>query len=561
MQTTAGVQTIDYYTAELRFSGRAWDRVDWTVGAFYYDGESVNNQIVSIPFLGFVANVPPFPFDDPSKVFVNTDNVHENNNESVFAHAVWDITEKLALTAGVRYSSDEKVVSFDNTRVQNPHVVVEGNNTDYKLGLDYQFTPDILAYASVATGYRPGSYNPRPFQATQVVAVEAEDSEAYELGFKSDWFDHRLRTNVAVFYTDWKTRITPVGGTECLLLDLGPPPVYQADDPTTPGSVTDDLGNVCETTTSRTYYENTPGEIQGIEVEATWEPIDGLVLSGVYGWIDWESPDINDDPTVTSELPPYVPEDNWAFSMSYGMALDGGASLTPRVDLYGQAEICSQNVFVDSTFPGASCTDAYELVNVRLEWRSSGNTWTVAVGATNVTDEEYFYNKFDLTSFGQPHAEGQPAPPARVVRDPRPHFLRSQAIGRSCRGLTREGGPFSLAPGNECYALEAYPQRDGSTPGTNACSGRPLCDRARATRTAGRSAMRLSHCTSRGVCAAFTTSGARSRSGSTSAICVDVGDGIIGPGEPHVLRERRFEAADGHREAQVAARPRHGCRR
>ena len=355
--------------------------------------------------------MPPFPFDDPSKVFVNTDNVHENNNESVFAHAVWDITEKLALTAGVRYSSDEKVVSFDNTRVQNPHEVVEGNNTDYKFGLDYQFTAEILAYASVATGYRPGSYNPRPFQATQVVGVEAEDSEAYELGFKSDWFDHRLRTNVAVFYTDWKTRITPVGGTECLLLDLGPPPVYQADDPTTPGSVTDDLGNVCEATTSRTYYENTPGEIQGIEVEATWEPIDGLVLSGVYGWIDWESPDINDDPTVTSELPPYVPEDNWAFSVSYAMAMDGGASLTPRVDLYGQAEICSQTVFVDSTFPAASCTDAYELVNVRLEWRSSGDTWTVAVGATNVTDEEYFYNKFDLTAFGQPHAEGQPGAP------------------------------------------------------------------------------------------------------------------------------------------------------
>ena len=49
------------------------------------------------------------------------------------------------------------------------------------------------------------------------MAVDAEDSEAYELGFKSDWFDRRLRTNLAVFYTDWKTRITPVGGTECLL--------------------------------------------------------------------------------------------------------------------------------------------------------------------------------------------------------------------------------------------------------------------------------------------------------------------------------------------------------
>ena len=415
VQTTSGVQTIDYYTAELRFSGRAMDAVDWTVGGFYYDGESVNNQIVSIPFLSFILD--GVAFDDPSFPFVNTDNRHDSKNESVFAHAVWDITDKFALTAGVRYSSDEKVVSFDNTRVQNPQVVVEGNNTDYKVGLDYQFTPDMLVYASVATGYRPGSYNPRPFQATQVVAVDAEDSEAYELGFKSDWFDRRLRTNLAVFYTDWKTRITPVGGTECVLLDLGPPPVYDTVPPGTPGSVQDNLGNTClagpagTAPISRTFYENTPGEIEGAEIEVSWEPIDGLVLSGLYGWIDWESPDITDAPNVVSELPPYVPEDNWALSASYSWALGSGASLTPRLDYYGQAEICSQNVFTTSTFPGASCTDAYELLNARLEWRSSEDKWTVAVGATNVTDEEYFYNKFDLTAFGQPHAEGQPGRP------------------------------------------------------------------------------------------------------------------------------------------------------
>jgi iron complex outermembrane receptor protein len=410
IQTTAGVQTIDYYTAELRFSGRAWDRMDWTLGGFYYDGESINDQIVSIPFLSNILD--GVSFDELGPPFVNAHNVHENTNESVFAHAVFDITDKLALTAGVRYSSDEKDVDFDNTRVQNPNVVVKGNNTDWKVGLDYQFTPDFLAYAGVSTGYRPGSYNPRPFQATQVVAVDAEESTAYELGFKSDLFDRRLRLNMAVFYTDWETRILPVGGTECPLIDLGPPPVYATVPPGTPGSITDDLGNIClGPGISRTFYENSPGEVQGAELEATWEPIDGLVFSGVYGFIDWESPDINDDPTVTSERPPYVPEDNWALSVSYAMAMGSGASLTPRLDLYGQTEICSQTVFTDSLFPAASCTDGYELLNARLEWRSPNDTWTVAVGATNVTDEEYFYNKFDLTAFGQPHAEGQPGRP------------------------------------------------------------------------------------------------------------------------------------------------------
>src|SRR5690606_18439305 len=101
-----------------------------------------------------------------------------------------------------------------------------------------------------STGYRPGSYNPRPFQATQVVAVEQEESTAYELGIKGDFFDRRLRLNVAAFYTDWDTRILPQGGTECPLLDLGPPPVYDVVPEGTPGAVQDSLGNWCMTTVS-----------------------------------------------------------------------------------------------------------------------------------------------------------------------------------------------------------------------------------------------------------------------------------------------------------------------
>ncbi len=118
------------------------DRMDWTVGGFYYDGDSVNNQIVSIPFLSAILDrrsVRRSPAPRSSTPTTCT----SPRNESAFAHVVFDVTDKFAVTAGVRYSSDEKDVNFDNTRVQNPNVVVEGNNTDWKFGLDYQFTPDM----------------------------------------------------------------------------------------------------------------------------------------------------------------------------------------------------------------------------------------------------------------------------------------------------------------------------------------------------------------------------------------------------------------------------------
>ncbi|MFO7325560.1 MAG: TonB-dependent receptor [Pseudomonadota bacterium] len=407
VQMTGGVQTIDFYTLEGRLSGRL-GRTDWTAGVFYYRGHSINDQIVSIPFLTALTGGDP---TDPSQQFVNAHNDHKSRNRSVFAHTVTDLTDALSLTAGLRYSRDEKVVAFDNTQVQNPRVLVKGDKLDWRVGLDLKLNDNIMTYGSVSTGYRPGSYNPRPFQATQVVAVEQEESTAYELGIKGDFFDRRLRLNVAAFYTDWDTRILPQGGTECPLLDLGPPPAYDVVPEGTPGAVQDSLGNWCMTTVSRTFYANTPGKVKGAEAEFAWQPVRGLTVTGVFGLLDWKSPDIDDDPTVLSDTPVYVPKRNWSLGAAYTFGLSSGATVTPRVDIYGQSEICTATARSTSAFPYASCSDGYELVNARLEWASPSRSWTIAAGATNLTDKEYFLNKFDLTPFGQPHTEGQPGRP------------------------------------------------------------------------------------------------------------------------------------------------------
>ena len=103
--------------------------------------------------------------------------------------------------------------------------------------------------------------------------------------------------------------------------------------------------------------------------------------------------------------PAYVPQSNWTVGASYQFGFSGGSTLTPRMDVYGQSEICT------GVTSRASCSDGYELVNARLEWGSPEKTWTVAFGANNVTNEDYFYNKFDLSAFGQPTTEGQPGAP------------------------------------------------------------------------------------------------------------------------------------------------------
>ena len=96
--------------------------------------------------------------------------------------------------------------------------------------------------------------------------------------------------------------------------------------------------------------------------------------------------------------------------------------------------------------------------------------------------------------------------------------------------------------------IARHPQRACSTPGTNARSGWPLRDRARAARTAGRSAMRASQAESRGVCARVHHLGRQLAQRIDERVGVDVGDRIVRPREPGPLRERRFQPSDRQRE-------------
>jgi iron complex outermembrane receptor protein len=450
IQTVNGREKIDYFTGELRFSGRIADRMDWTVGGFYYDGNAVNDQIVSIPWLSmlldqFLPNsigpciLPVVPFctwtfpeaaaaldsDPATYTFVNAHNVHDAESYAGFAHVVFDLSDRWTLNAGVRYSEDEKNVNFDNTRVQNPLVVVKDDHFDWRAGVDFRATDLIMIYGNAATGYRPGAYNSRPFQWTQVVAVGQEDSESYELGVKADLFDRTVRANLAAFYVDYKHRILPVAGNECPVLNDPPgPPIYATVPPGTPGAVTDTLGNLClPPLVSRTNYQNGPAEIEGVELELTWRPVSELTFQGQVGWLDWSSDDIENcdfnfdgvpDANVTciSDMPGQVPDLNWSAGVSYAFGLGASGTLTPRFDVYGQSEICFGPLLNLTATRDQLCDDGYELLNASLMWTSAEGGWRATLGITNLTDEEYFLNSFPLTIFNQPTAEKQPGRPS-----------------------------------------------------------------------------------------------------------------------------------------------------
>ena len=129
----------------------------------------------------------------------------------------------------------------------------------------------------------------------------------------------------------------------------------------------------------------------------------------------WAIPTVTE---ITSDNPIYVPKDNYSLSIAYKFGAAVATTAASRRDstTTAQSQICSgirtnlTPTQIDTT-EAQACSQAYEMLNARVEWASPEDSWRIALGATNLTDEEYFLNKFDLTAFGQPTLEGQPGAP------------------------------------------------------------------------------------------------------------------------------------------------------
>jgi iron complex outermembrane recepter protein len=407
-----GIQQFTYRTAELRFSGDNFDnRLHWTTGVFYYDGDSNSAQSVNLPGANIAAYLAN---PQANALLVNGLDIGNFSNYSYYLHTEYKLVENLTLTLGGRYSRDKKADNFDNTIVK-ANLNHTSSRGDWRIGLNYQVAPHLMLYTSAATGYRPPAFNPRPFQADQFVAVSGENLLAYEVGEKADLLDRKLRVNAAAFYSDYKQRILPTGGLDCL---------KNADGSVVPGPLPNPQGgpSCLVNTIPNTLYVNSPGKIYGGELEVAFRPIEALTFSANGGLTRFTSSGTNTGITPNGE-PAYVPKWNASFSGEYAFALPDGSTITPRYDAFVQTQICTGAANPAAGYTGlASCSGGYTLHNIRLQYATKENSWTVAVGIENLTNHFYYLNKFDLTAFGEPTVEGQPGPPREWYLTARRNF-------------------------------------------------------------------------------------------------------------------------------------------
>ena len=138
--TQDGLDDLEQTTQEIRLASDTDGRLNWQVGAYWFDSDL---QITTVGF-GF----PPA-----------TTLRHTNKSWAVFGQMGYDVSDALTLTAGVRYTEDEKDLTGVNVAITP--VNVSDEQVSWDLSAVYEMSENVNVYARVATGFR-APYHPRP---------------------------------------------------------------------------------------------------------------------------------------------------------------------------------------------------------------------------------------------------------------------------------------------------------------------------------------------------------------------------------------------------------------
>ena len=135
----------------------------------------------------------------------------DTDSYAAYAQGSFAFNDQLSGILGLRYTRDEKDFTVQSLRLRTPIELLpyseqsgSWTDTSFRTGLDFRWTDDVLVYFSVAEGFKSGGFNGRARNVGELEGYDPETILSYEIGMKSEWLDHRLRLNLAAFYSDYE---------------------------------------------------------------------------------------------------------------------------------------------------------------------------------------------------------------------------------------------------------------------------------------------------------------------------------------------------------------------
>jgi iron complex outermembrane receptor protein len=389
---TEDVYKQQQFSQELQLSGSSGDaRSNWLLGLYYFneDGRNAN----SLQFMKGFGDFFGLGLSDESFDFLSGGTV-ENASKAAFAHLSLGITDAFSLSAGVRYTRDEKAFRPDSyvreARRNGVSVVVssgglvpdgipflldpllpmEGaarvdDELTPKLSLEYLLNENLFLYGSYSAGFKGGGFGQRIIPGrSDVPDFGPEEVDVYEVGFKWDALNKRVRLNGAGFYMDYSDiQINFFDGV---------------------GTRPQNAGEA---------------EFKGVELELIARPLPRVEFYGAVGYLDAKLTKLDPNAiNVTLETRfPYVSEWTAAMGASYRHDLGSIGDFALRLDWSYRSEYSP-----DAENHPLLVQESFDLFNIVGNVTVADGRVSIVGGVKNLTDERYVTGGLaDLEGLGQ----------------------------------------------------------------------------------------------------------------------------------------------------------------
>lgn len=359
-------QTHHQFSEELRIASNGDGPLNYVVGVYFLDQayEISNRQF------GFIVNGTQIASQ-------------KNTAMAAFAQVDYNVTPDLILTAGGRYSYEEKEFTNDPIGpVPQQTFKADWNDFSPKLGVSYKFTDDVMGYAQWQQGFRSGGFNGRANTLTSVGPFGAENVDAYELGLKSTLADGKVRLNLAIFRNEYSDMQTGTQG-----------PIFG------PGGAIIGFESIVSNAAAAI--------IDGAELEMNWTVGGGLSINANVGWLDARYDEFIADFTSDGIA---NPTDNSDLPLVFAPRWSGSIGATYMRDFeFGTFTINANAVYMDDAYTSGGLINRTSNIQVRpsntlldasMSFEAPDGTWRVGLWGKNLTDELVINNTFGLGALG-----------------------------------------------------------------------------------------------------------------------------------------------------------------
>ena len=376
---------------ELRLNGDT-DKASWTAGLYYLHIDNDTDTGLGFPGDSILTfSPPPFgldpnPFDatpGPGTDFVNETSL-TTDSTSVFGQIDYDLSSSITLIAGLRVVFEDKEFNLaqnayedtDPTRLNTEifgFVIPQppGSNPfeddtsetlwTGKVQLDFRPSDDTLIYAGVNRGVKAGSFNAPLADGSSIqpseIGYDQEKLLAYEVGLKQTMFSGTTQVNASAYYYDYTD--------------------YQA----------------FTFVNASGFVTNEDATIKGVEFELMSSPVEGLDLLLSAAFLDTKVMDLQFAPGLFKDVKStFTPETQIVGLIRYQWPVLGG---TVAIQFDGTYK---SSFFTNLRNFEAHEVDSHAIGNLRLFWKDSTEQWEGSFYVTNLWDERYQDERFDLST-------------------------------------------------------------------------------------------------------------------------------------------------------------------